>query len=247
MTVIDVSNWQIQFATPEAARQLAAAGVDRAIVGCQRSSIAREHVHYFREAGIVVEDLYAFLYFGFTNGVTGEVEKALEVARRMGGIKRIWLDCEATGEHLHSSSTIASRHAELREAVKMVEDAGFAPGIYTGGWWWPPYMNTEAFSHLPLWHSEYWADWRAVPVVSYGGWSKVAIHQYTSTRVLLGANVDHNYWYIEEADMPDDRLRVEIEELNAAVMKRMDLIRLASGDYAGVKEAWKVLKERALL
>ena len=198
MTVLDISNYD----WPLNASCLKEEGVDRVIVGCQRAYIAEQQIGLLRGAGIVVTDLYAFLYFGFDP--MAETEKAIGVAQRQGGIRTIWLDCESTGQYDRAGGP-AQRVEELKGCVAAVENAGFRCGIYTGGWWWPTQQGmgeSTTFSILPLWHSAYFDDEREVRQVNYGGWSKVAIHQYSSSIQVCGRERDHNHVFEqEEVDM----------------------------------------------
>jgi hypothetical protein len=89
----------------------------------------------------------------------------------------------------------------------MVEAAGLKAGIYSGAWWWPgSTADCTEFSHLPLWHAAYPGDGREIRKVSYGGWTDVAIHQYTSSLNVCGRNRDANYVFMEEEELPDPRI-----------------------------------------
>lgn len=196
MSVLDVSNYD----WPLPALCLAERGVERVIVGCQRPHFSTQQVGLLRAANIEVSDLYTFLYFGFDPA--SETQKALDVARLQGGIRTIWLDCESTGQHDRAINA-EQRISELHTCVNMVQDAGYRCGIYTGGWWWPmPFGmgNSTEFAHLPLWHSAYFDDGREVRKVAYGGWTDVAIHQYSSSIVVCGRERDHNHVFEQEED-----------------------------------------------
>lgn len=201
MTTLDVSNYD--YGTFDAAC-LKAAGVDQIIVGCQRPQLAREMIEQARAAGIKVIGVYAYLYFDVDT--LGQTMTAIGVAQEY-GIGTVWLDVEDT------SSRSSSRESQLQTCVDVVIDSGLRAGIYTGGWYWPSYMlNTTAFSYLPLWHSDYgYNDGTYPPVteVAYGGWTKVAIHQYTSTLNLCGRHRDANYVLEEEPMTADELARLE--------------------------------------
>jgi hypothetical protein len=157
-------------------------------------------------AGIKAEDLYAYLYFGLPHEGR-EVENALAIAREEGGIKRIWLDVEATGSWEAPGMTPERRITAVRRYVNDIRNAGIEPGIYTGRWYWPTYMaNTTEFSSLKLWHAEYGPNSEPAPpiqTVSYGGWSRVSVHQYTSLYFVCGRRRDANYWWIPEEEEND--------------------------------------------
>lgn len=210
MVVIDASNYDSDTWN---APCLKAAGVERVIMGCQRPQLASPMIVSARNAGIDVRDLYAFLYFGLDT--TGQVNAAIAVGLSVGGIDTIWLDCESQAKDGTEAAGLipGQRIDELKACVALVEQHGFRAGIYTGAWWWVPMMaNTTEFAHLPLWHAAYPADGQPQHTVNYGGWSQVAIHQYTSTLNLCGRNRDANFVF-EEDDMADPRVDAIIAAL----------------------------------
>jgi hypothetical protein len=190
-------------------------GCQYAIVGCQVPEIARAQVAALAGAGIHAIAVYAYLYWGYDVAV--EVAKAIGVASEA-RVRLVYLDCESAGEA--PSVTSAVRLLQLREAVALVEAAGLAAGIYTGEPFWRGSMeNSTEFARLPLWHAAYWWDRRVVASVSYGGWTRVGIHQYaatgnecyaddgvtvTSVPPFHGVNVDYNRVFEapEEDEMP---------------------------------------------
>ena len=182
------------------------------IVGCQRPAIALNMVVECQYVGIDVIGTYAFLYFGLDT--IGQTQAAIDVALAR-GVNTVWLDCESTGEN-DAASGPPQRVAELAACVQMVEAEGLTCGIYTGGWWWPSEMdNSTLFSMRPLWHSEYGLNDGTTPpveAVAYGGWAKVAIHQYWSQNLLCGRNRDTNY-VLEGDDMTRDEVLALLKEL----------------------------------
>ena len=207
MTVLDLSNYDLStFSGP----CLKSAGVERVIIGCWDLAASRAIARGALDAGIIVEDLYTFLYYGLAHE-TREVSNALALAREMGTIKRIWLDCEAHFDPAFPTETadmtVAYRFAATRTARQLVEAAGLRAGIYTGAYWWPSKMgNTAKFADLPLWVANYGANDPDNPrppltQVAFGGWTKPAVHQYSSTIPVCGRNRDHNYWMLEEDEM----------------------------------------------
>lgn len=204
MTVLDVSNYDLSTFDAECMK---AEGVTGVIIGCQREQAADIIANRCVVAGLPILGMYAFLYFGIDT--LGQTQTAIQMALDY-DVKRVWLDCESTGEH-DAASGPTQRQDELARCVEAVRDAGLEPGIYTGRWWWPGYMATEAFSHLPLWHSEYTVRFAPVPEVDYGGWTKVAIHQYTSQFWCCGRNRDANYVF-EEDDMTREQVLALLKE-----------------------------------
>ena len=183
------------------------AGVTDVIMGCQLSGIpARRMIPKLQEVNINVRGTYAFL--GFNNWWIQPTRDAINVAKAF-NIPMVWLDAEGddvvTG-HIVPGVTPGMRIARLHECVDLVQLAGLAVGIYTGGWFWPPYMNnTTEFSHLPLWHSAYPTNGQPITEVAYGGWEKVSIHQYTSSYTVCNRNRDANYIFEEEDDMTEEQ------------------------------------------
>lgn len=206
MICLDVSNYD--HPTFDAAC-LRAAGVDRLIVGCQRPALAADMVAKAQTAGIEVIGTYAFLYFGID--FLGQTDAAIAVAKAS-GVRRVWLDVEATGQHERAGMSPGVRCAELAECVARVEAAGLEAGIYTGAWYWVPYMKSAAFAHLPLWHAAYPTDGSEVREVAYGGWTKVAIHQYTSGLNVCGRDRDANYVFEDGDEMTEAEVKKIVEE-----------------------------------
>lgn len=206
MNILDLSNHDEP--TFDAAC-MRAAGVTRVIMGCQMGGWpARRMVPALRAAGIEVRDLYAFL--GFRNWWLQPTRTAIQVAGELGGIERIWLDAEADDPNDGTSGddvTPEQRVARLAQAVDLVERAGFPVGIYSARWFWLPRIgNSTRFRAYPLWLG---GPYQAEPIreVDFGGWTTVAIHQYTSTLEVCGRGRDANYWFAEEEDsMTDDDL-----------------------------------------
>lgn len=210
MTTLDVSIYD--YATFEE-DCFAANGVERLIVGTSNLGASRAMVMRGRRAGLIVEDLYGFIYYGL-GWENRDLDNCLQLASELGGIKRIWLDCEAgfSDNGIQDDTeapgiTIAYRHERTMRQALRVEEAGLQAGIYTGAYWWPSKMgNSPAFSALglPLWIANYGTNDPNNPrppitEVNFGGWTTVAAHQYSSTIGLCGRDVrDHNYWFLEE-------------------------------------------------
>ena len=217
MTVLDISNNDLS--TLDAAC-LKANGVTGVICGVfdrdDPPNRMRRAAAQCLNAGIDILGFYALCYFGSPYGVKRDTKWACQLAREF-GVNRVWIDVETDGIANGFTDGVAptpqQRIAELRTCVQMVRSAGLEPGIYTGRWFWVPQMaNTTEFASLPLWHSEYPSDGHEVRSVDYGGWTNVAIHQYTSSLPLCGrSNRDANYVF-EEDDMgmtPEEKARFD--------------------------------------
>ena len=220
MTVLDLSNYDANTFDPVCMKT---AGVEGIILGCQRIGIAYSMAQKARDAGLPILGTYAYLYFAAAPSATHD---AIIVAKAY-GVPRVWLDVEDTSGNL---PPLADRIQEVANCVQAVEDAGLQGGIYTGGWYWPDKMgNTTEFARLPLWHSAY-LNGEGTPyevrTVNYGGWTDVAVHQWTSTLDVCGRKRDANHYYLEEEMTPEERAK--LDAVYAAL----------TGGVAGVIEAW---------
>lgn len=89
--------------------------------------------------------------------------------------------------------TLSSRVDEVARALERCDQfptkSGLKTGIYSGGWFWGPYMGgTTAFADRPCWPSLY--DGIVDPNVwtPFGGWLSVALKQFQGTTVLDGVS-----------------------------------------------------------
>ena len=208
MTTLDVSVYDYDTFDSQC---FAASGVTRMIVGSSNYAISKDIIQASRAAGIAVEDLYGFIYYGLA-WESRDLDNCLKLAAELGGIKRIWLDCESgfsdNGVEDDTEApgiTVQYRLAKTIEQRNRVVAAGLEPGIYTGSYWWASKMgNSNALSDLPLWLANYGTNDPSNPrepiyYVDFGGWTEVAAHQYSSTIGLCGRpNRDHNYWFLED-------------------------------------------------
>lgn len=240
--VLDLSQYDL--ATLDAAC-MAAEGVEGVILGVFSRGNPPEDMARaaaaLRAAGIPILGFYGLVYFGSKFGAYRDTRWAIELAQRF-GVERVWLDCEIDGYQVGftdvAPATPASRAAELRECVRLVEKAGLKAGIYTAAWWWNPEMGgTVEFARLPLWFANYGSNDPAAPRdvierVAFGGWAKAAVHQYSSVIPVCGRGRDHNYYLIEEE--ADDMGM--IEELKAR-MDRLEALAVANGIEEWVTDA----------
>lgn len=218
MKVLDVSVYD--WSTFDA-QCFAANDVGRLIVGTSNYEVAKAMVKQAREAGIIVEDLYGFIYYGL-GWESRDLDNCIKLTQELGGFQRIWLDCESgfsdNGVQDDTEApgiTVQYRVMRTREQRFRVETNGLDCGIYTGAFWWPSKMgNTTEFSDLPLWIANYGTndpDNPRSPIteVNFGGWTKVAAHQYSSTIGLCGRSVrDNNYWFLEDSLTDRDILAI---------------------------------------
>lgn len=222
MTTLDLSNHDLSTFDPACLRR---AGVDRAIVGCWDLAASLTIVAGCRDEGIIVEDLYGFLYFGLP-WEQREIDNALAVHDQLGGISRIWNDCEADPPHEAPGLTAEDRINATWEARGREVAAGVQPGIYSAPYYWIPKMaNTRIFRDAgdPLWLPNYGSNDPAnprPPITAIGGimggWDQLAAHQYSSTINVCGRGRDHNYWFLGDEMSAEDRARLDrLEKLIA--------------------------------
>jgi len=196
-------------------------GVEEIIVNSNNVRLANSFIREARAAGIRCRMLYSYLYFGY-NGSNGtidridyEISNAIAIAKE-NGIHTVAVDVEAVGEYEFPGTTFDGRVRDIWRAIRMLEEAGLSVMVYTYPYYWTNQMrNTAQFSKYPLWLAQ-WADneggYSEVRMVNFGGWTNVDIHQWTSSRKIMGNNVDHNTIFtnvldtIGENDMPDPRV-----------------------------------------
>lgn len=129
----------------------------------------------------------AYIYLVFAVSATAQVTAALTTLYGV-GVRMWWLDAEDPA----APKDPAANAAFLRACLTVL-GATRRVGIYTGRWWWGPWMGpTTEFASFELWNSFYDAnpDESGLP---YGGWEHSAIEQYQGTTVLAGQSVDLNY------------------------------------------------------
>jgi hypothetical protein len=190
------------------------AGVTGAILGVYSPTNAPHRMaqaaQKLRDNDVDILGFYGLIYFGSAWGEVRDTQWAIDLAKQF-GVGRVWLDCETDGKDNGFTDAVVPtpprRVTAIRNAVGMVEAAGLKAGIYSGAWWWPgSTADCTEFSHLPLWHAAYPGDGREIRNVRYGGWTAVAIHQYTSSLNVCGRNRDANYVFMEEEELPDPRI-----------------------------------------
>lgn len=204
MTVLDISRYDYNTFDEECFK---ANGVTGVILASFKEAEMNVLASRCRRHDIPVLGVYGFIYFGSPFGETRDTLAAIRIAQEY-GINRVWLDCETDGlpngfTDAHAP-TPSERINAIHKCVTLIVGSGLSAGIYTGGWWWPGNTNNSTiFSNMPLWHSDYGRnDGTQPPVttVNYGGWTKVAVHQYTSNLPICGRDRDANY-ILEEDDL----------------------------------------------
>lgn len=170
MIGVDVSNFT-GVPSPDQLAALYAKGYRFAIPGTQTgldgNCYTAGQIAAFQTAGFQVPAVYVFLYWDGND--PGRVTDAMKY-----GLP-VWLDCEWKQAQVAPPTVIGQAVVSLGQQCA---------GIYTGSWWWVPFMqNSSELSYLPLWHAAYFDDGH-VPAFSefqpYGGWAKPTIWQYSS-------------------------------------------------------------------
>lgn len=242
MTTLDLSIYDYSTFAPSC---FAANGVERVIIGTSNLAASRDMIVGCRAAGIAVEDLYGFIYYGLSYE-SRDLDNCLALAAELGGITRIWLDCESgfsdNGVEDDTEApwvTVEDRFLATMDQRRRVEAAGLQAGIYTGIYWWRSKMaDSHAFADLPMWLAYYGAnDGQQQPITelgifSFGGWTKTAAHQFASTIGLCGrANRDHNYWFIPDSEEDSPMTKTE-----------RGLLNIAWGDFGRAYDCYVVLR-----
>lgn len=201
MTIgIDVSNYTSAL-TPVALNTWKAAGVGLVIVqaidpppGYPVGETAQQ-CQAVVDAGDLALDAYLYLWFG-----EAEAAWRRKLALLDGfPIRRLWLDVEDTTPGFTPVQRIASVAAALRVCDRYPTRLN-PTGIYTGRWWWVPYVsNTTAFADRPWWPSQYDYIADTTQITPYGGWAKAVLKQYAGTSVFGGVSgVDLNVLSTDE-------------------------------------------------
>jgi len=102
----------------------------------------------------------------------------------------IWFDVEQPPNW----GTCAANQVFLTGLVNAAQGRGWKVGLYASSFFWTSMMcGVTTFSALPLWYPHY----DQVPSFSdfkpFGGWTKPAIKQYSSTTPCCGVNCDRNF------------------------------------------------------
>jgi hypothetical protein len=206
---LDVSNFdQATFD----AKCLKAAGVESIILGCQDPVAAEAMAFEAKRAGILIRASYGFDYFTAGPALgNGDIHDAIDISKHY-ELPRIYVDCEID----NTPDDVADRNSEVADCESLIVSAGLEAGIYTAPWWWVPnHGNTAEFAHLPLWLAKYGPNDGSIgPIeqlgfLSFGGWTRCVMHQYTSTLEVCGRGRDANYVF-EEGSMgcTDDELKM---------------------------------------
>lgn len=272
--VVDLSNYDWDTFD---AKTFYAAGVRRAIVGSQQPSLSGQMVDALRSEGIEIIATYDLPYFGSDDTTREPIERAVSFAAQY-TIPRVWVDAEIDANQTNvkewksiPTPTVPQRQSEMRWCMDLVKTHVAGSGIYTNGAWWTPNMGgSTEWCDSPLWLATYGvggSPTAPIETVGFGGWTTVTMHQYTSVYPINGRGRDMSYLFEEvtqeeevtqdqfdqmlAASAPFQQINTQLTQLNAALVQRFDIIRLASGTdangYANVQTAHDDLKTKGLV
>lgn len=236
LNCVDMSRWGGELTVDEA-EAMRAEGIATVIVASGPGGyglMARQQAEAALAAGLRLE---AYVFLGFESDPEWWVQQALA---RLDGlpVARWWLDVEDTD---HGSDwTPEQRIAYVQRALDAFAAAGVFAHVYSGGWFWRPYMaDTDVFARQgrKLWNSWYDGD-ADVDGLPYGGWtsSDVAIEQFEGTSLVCGQSVDKNRLYFTE-EAEDMELRARVDRLE----------RLIGGNGVDDEEGKRLTAEEALV
>lgn len=183
---IDVSSWQgdIDWGA------VAGAGIRYAIV---RISDGGYRDRYFaanwsgaRDAGLIRG---AYQFFRPDQDPIAQADIVVAAVGRLGpNDLPVTCDVEAPGPTVSPAEYTRRLHLWVD---RVTEGTGRPPMIYTGRYYWDPYVASSDFTSLPLWHAQYTSA--ACPNIN-DRWASWTFWQYTSTGSVAGiaGNVDRN-------------------------------------------------------
>lgn len=200
-----------------------------------------------QDAGVMIWAFYGLPYFGDAWGENRDLDWAITLCKQF-GITRVVIDAETDANQQGWDSaptpTPQQRNAVIRALVLKIRAAGLQPYIYTfTSWWVIQHENTTEFRDVPLILANYANNdgtEHVVTTVDFGGWTKIAGHQYTSEWGLVNGcgrdNRDANVIYEE-----DDHMQANEMEL---LLKTATLVAGTSdgADFGTVDEALAVIR-----
>jgi hypothetical protein len=131
----------------------------------------------------------AYLYFEPGDDPVVQADIVVAAVGRLGpGDLPVTLDVEAPSPSVSPAEYTARIHTWVD---RVTAGTGRAPIIYTGRYYWDPYVASSDFAGLPLWHAQYTSA--ACPNIN-DRWGDWAFWQYTSSGSVPGiaGNVDRN-------------------------------------------------------
>jgi GH25 family lysozyme M1 (1,4-beta-N-acetylmuramidase) len=119
-----------------------------------------------------------------------------------GAYGMVWIDVETNPSSgcSWSGHSAADNCAYLGQLISALETKGKKVGIYASAYMWETIMGSRSacpnYNRIPVWYAHYdgsasFSDW---PTVSFGGWSKPSIKQFSGDKVLCSTGVDFNFY-----------------------------------------------------
>lgn len=179
---VDISNWQGDL-DANVYQRWYREGARTVICGTDGSAthpvVFPSQMQKARAAGLNVE---AYIYLYFSLDVVRRTNLKLDMIDAIGGVPRVWIDCEDTTSGRPPSELVGL----IAAARDQVQARGYECGIYTGRWWWEPYTNNErGFGDLPLWNASY-DGVLTLDTRPMGGWTELYRKQFTDKGTLGG-------------------------------------------------------------
>lgn len=236
---LDVSNYDYDTFDTKCLKE---SGIKRVIFGCWDLEKTGAMIDRSLSAGLIANCVYCFIYYGL-DWESREVDNAVTL-RRAFPMERAFLDCES---HWRENTPTEARAMTVGQRVvttghhrSTLKAAGYAPGIYTGYFWWRDNMgDSELFKDDPLWLAWYGKnDGTAARItdleaagIPFGGWRRASIHQFCSTVGLCGRDSrDWNYYGLES----EDGLSQEQYDSLLSRIERMELAGFSGGEEAAI-------------
>ena len=201
---VDMGNQSGLLAVDEG-RAMVDAGFTRAVIGTGPAPYdlhSEQQISTCAEVGIGVE---AYTYLEWRYDPREWARAALRGAgEHVDAVERWWVDIEDNSVRMRGLS-LSDKLDYVDACLDEFQKFGVFAHIYTGGWFWLPYMgNTDRYARQGrlLWESNF----DGVPNInSWPGcpWAmeQIAGTQYTGTVIVGGQSVDSNAWYV----LPDNR------------------------------------------
>lgn len=223
MYALDISNYQGEVSAATVACWKAA-GIEHVIVRASLETVAMGELAQ-RQARVIVDgglglSAYVWAYWGWNPEATARA--ALRLFADL-PVQRWWVDAEESGQ----GYTPDQLEAWLERILAVLPDQG----IYTGAWWWNYFIGESPLARYPLWDANY----DGLPqsgFVPYGGWTKEAVSQFSSSYELCGYTLDINWiddaWLAEGETVPGkgptreefDALQARLDELSRITSER---------------------------
>jgi uncharacterized protein (TIGR03382 family) len=192
---IDVSSWQGAIDWGAVGRSGIAFAIVRIGDGYYHDARFRENWEGARAAGLVRG---AYQFFEPDEDPIAQADIVIAAVGRLGpGDLPVTIDVEAPSPGV-SPGTYAARIHQWVDRV--TAGTGRQPIVYTGRYYWDPYVASSDFRGLPLWHAQYTSA--SCPNIN-DRWRDWAFWQYTSSGSIagIGGRIDRDVFNGSLADL----------------------------------------------